>query len=471
MKVLFIDEIKKNIVDNKIVVVVNDLNYIALQLYNYLNRINIKYLNSINLKSMTYNTYIDIKNNVSYILVRYKNNWIKFISAKKILNKNIILDNKNKKIIKYIFKNYGVESSFGNYAKKIFLNSNIENKKYLVTINNKEYNFINKSYYSGLCFLNSKYKNKILNDVNIIDINSLYPFIMFKYELPVRRGVYYKGKYKNNKIYKYYIQHIKVDFKVKNMGIAFLHNKNFFNINEKIENSNNQLIDLYLTNFDIELLYKNYDIYEIYFIDGYMYSTNKILYKNYIEKFYKLKNNTKNELLKRFYKLLLNSLYGKLGSRKKLQKKEPCILNDKIVYKLSNKEIDAGGWYMPASIFIASIGRYILLKDIEKIKNDFIYCDTDSIHFLNSKNIKIFNINKKMGSYKIEAKNATAKYLKLKTYIYKDNKNLKKVVAGVPAEDLKNINFNNLKNNTKILVNKKVLKNGILTTKKIKVKI
>ena len=289
--------------------------------------------------------------------------------------------------------------------------------------------------------------------------------------LPVRSGIYYMGSYKKNKLYNLYIQHIRANFKIKKNGIAFLSNKNIY-INKNIDTSEGRLFDLYLTNYDLENFIENYDIFEIYYIDGYMYCSNNKLYNKFVKKFYKLKSNEKNETKKHFYKLLLNSFFGRLCTKKSIIKKEPEIKKNKIVFKTCKDEIKTNGGYIPVGVFITSIARKIMLDNIKKVYDDFIYCDTDSIHFLNyKKNYKKFKISKKIGDFKIEVKNGLAKYLKLKTYIIYNNKINKKVVAGAPAESLKNININNFKNNKKIIVFKNVIKGNKRILKKYSIKI
>ena len=248
--------------------------------------------------------------------------------------------------------------------------------------------------------------------------------------------------------------------------------KNFFNFGN-LKSSDGKLIDLYLSNYDLELFFLNYEIYELYYIDGYMYSSTDLLFKDFVKKFYKLKQNEKNKTKKNFYKLILNSLFGRINTKKNIIKKEPVLKNKNIILKMSNEIIKSDGGYLPVGVFITSISRYLLLTDIFKIKNDFIYCDTDSIHFFNFENIKNFKISKKLGNYKLEFKNSKAKYIKLKTYIISDGKKTKKVIAGIQQEFLKNINLKNLNNNSKIKIKRKILdkKNNIYKYKNFNIKI
>lgn len=469
----------------------HNLSFDGLFIIKYLLKNNFVYHDNNNIKNNSFNSYIDVFNNIYNIKIRYKNKYIKIYDSKKILNysvdelaqntkyKKIKYNfNNNKKInsklklrckndvkivkenIKNIILNYGVESTAASLSIKNFIKENIKNinfKKCYPEISDQDFKNIHNAMIGGLCYLNNYYKNKELKNVYVYDINSMYPSIMQNELLPYGDPIYYKNEYEEDFIHKKYIQHIKVDFKLKKDKIPFLiFSKNFDYYNgEPITSSDGMMWDLWLTDDDLKLFYDVYDIYEIYYIEGYKFKATNKIFNKYIKKYYKLKMSAKDNIEKNFYKILLNSLYGKFGNRKSFYKKQPILENNKIIFKLLKKEYKNEGIYLPVAVFVNSYGRKLLYNAINKNIDKFIYCDTDSIHIIGkAENIKIDN--KKIGYYKLEAENVKAKYLKSKCYIYQNKKKIKKVISGANKESREKINFKNFKKG--LIIKNKMLK-------------
>ena len=149
--------------------------------------------------------------------------------------------------------------------------------------------------YGGLNYFNKKNLKNTNNNMYIYDVNSLYPFVMCKYKLPYGCPLFFSGAYKNDKLYNIYIQHIKVDYKIKKDAKILLSKNNEYNINDNSEliSSHGMLEDLYFTNFDLEIFLENYDINEIYYINGLKFKITNKIFTNYIKKIYNLNQNEK----------------------------------------------------------------------------------------------------------------------------------------------------------------------------------
>ena len=171
--------------------------------------------------------------------------------------------------------------------------------------------YIRKSYLGGLCIVNKKYKNILLSNCKCYDKNSMYPSKMqkelFAYGIPVKG----EGRYAENKKYPVYIQHVKCQIKLKDNHIPCLMLKRFLQLkNEYIEDTGDEIIELYLTMVDMKLLYDAYDILYIEFIDYLMFRGSTKLFTEFIDTIYLLKQNS--EGAKRLLsKRRLNSFYGK----------------------------------------------------------------------------------------------------------------------------------------------------------------
>ncbi|MCI4409217.1 MAG: hypothetical protein JHC26_09005 [Thermofilum sp.] len=127
------------------------------------------------------------------------------------------------------------------------------------------------------------------------------------------------------------------------------------------------------------------------------------IFKDYVEYYYSKRQEAKekgDKVNNMFYKLLLNSLYGKFGEKRKLQKMVADLKIDRSVlyispkgkrYKIIDgvlievipKDIDYGR-FTAISSFITSQARAYLWKLMNMVPPEkILYCDTDSIHLIN----------------------------------------------------------------------------------------
>lgn len=341
---------------------------------------------------------------------------------------------------------------------------NFENDKY-----------IRKSYRGGIVYLNPKYKEKLITDkVYCFDVNSMYPFNMTDKLLPYGYPSFFKGKYKEDKNYPLYIQHIFVDCKLKNnrMPTILLDNVHYGKLTY-ITDTDGEMIELYLTKPDYELLIENYYIYDIKYIDGMKFYGSKNLFKKYIIPLYENKCKTKGSA-KELNKILLNGLYGKFALNPKHQNKIPYLNTENIVsFKNGGITVDKT-IYTAVSSFITGYSRKYLIDTIHKNFDNFIYCDTDSIHLV-SPNLIGGEINdKKLGAFKLEKVYIKSKYIAQKCYMgVKDDGKKDVKIAGCPKNICKNIDFDDFYIGNTFdgkLLPKKVKGGSILVTTKFTIK-
>lgn len=192
----------------------------------------------------------------------------------------------------------------------------------------------------GFTYLNPIYKDKEVKKGFVLDVNSLYPYCMTEFNLPYGEGVFYKGKYKEDKVYDLYIQSISVNFKIKKGKIPTIQIKNDrFNFapTEYLESSNNQAVILYLTSVDLKLFLEHYEIIDIEYLSGWKFKSTKGLFFDYVNKWTKRKieaSKNKNKGQRTLSKLMLNSLYGKFATSLKTRSKIPYLDGDIVKYRL-----------------------------------------------------------------------------------------------------------------------------------------
>lgn len=291
---------------------------------------------------------------------------------------------------------------------------------------------IRKAYRGGFCQCNNDYIAKtIRTPVWYNDVNSLYPYIMKTAYLPYGLPVEFDGEYEKDHEYPYYIQKIQVNMCLKYNGIPCILNKskgiNCKYIIDTQDDETGSLLKLSLTNYDLELLYKNYDIYEIKYNGGYKFKVRNDMFIDYVNKFYHMKQEATtnaNASLRAIAKLFLNSLYGKFGQNPVRCRKLPFIDSErKVRFYKTEKTIAKKFNYLPVAVFITSLARYKILNDIEKLgKDNWLYTDTDSILSLKPLDNDLLD-NEELGKYKVEQIFKKCRVLGPKTYWGKSTSN------------------------------------------------
>lgn len=154
-----------------------------------------------------------------------------------------------------------------------------------------------------------------------------------------------------------------------------------------------------------------YDFYEtdeadVWFIEM---APNTIL-KPYIDLLFEGKeNNTGTK--KYFFKILLNSLYGKFLSRP-----DGIRMDYTDGQRTKMDETDRKTYYLPLGSWIATSGRVDLMRAMLSIPcEDVLYCDTDSIIYKGDK-LPAVTLGKKLGMWDVEHKDVEVNIVGPKTY-------------------------------------------------------
>lgn len=312
--------------------------------------------------------------------------------------------------------------------------------------NNDEY--IRQSYRGGFTFCNPVFQGQDIGAGMVLDVNSLYPSVMYFEQLPVGEGIYFEGKYVNDKAFPLYVAHFKINFEVKEKHIPSLQLKNncMFAPTDYIKSSEGELIDIYMTNVDFELFCKQYEILEIEYVDGYKYTCSDKYFKDYIDFWMNEKitaGKEGNGAKRAIAKLMLNSLYGKFALNPKVKGKIPYEEDGVLHFKLGEEE-EREPIYIPVGTFITAYARRKTISSAQKCYERFLYADTDSLHLIGSETPDGLEIDDyKLGAWKIESIFKRARFLRAKTYIEDEGEKLKVTCAGMPASVYKNVTWDN----------------------------
>lgn len=317
-----------------------------------------------------------------------------------------------------------------------------------------------QGYKGGFTYLNPIYKGKDVGVGVVLDVNSLYPSVMYKEPMPIGEPILYQGKYVEDKVYPLYIQMISCCFELKEGMIPTIQIKgSHFIENEYLENSEGEIVTLVLSSVDLKLFLEHYNVYELTYECGWKFKAMNGIFTEYIDKWIKVKKESTingNKGMRALAKLMLNSLYGKFSQSLEIQSKYPYLENGIVKYYLSDKE-DRNGLYLPIGIFITSYAREKTIRTSQSIKDYSIkkygkdlyyYSDTDSIHTgLSIEELEKFcDIDPvELGCWKHESTFKKARFIRQKCYLELIDDEVKICCAGMPKECYKYVEWEKFK--------------------------
>ena len=324
---------------------------------------------------------------------------------------------------------------------------------------------IRRAYRGGFTYLNPIYKNKETKEGEVLDVNSLYPSVMYEKILPFGDPFFFEGKYKEDKVYPLYIQRLTCRFKIKEGKIPTIQIKHSrFVDNEYLTDSGDEPVALTLTNVDLELFLEQYDVFELNYECGWKFKGMSGLFTKYIDKWIKIKNDATisgNKGMRQVAKIMLNSLYGKFATSLDVQSKIPFLENDIVKYKLGEKG-KKDGVYLPMGAFITAYARDKTIRTSQAIKDYSIskygidmycYSDTDSIHTT----LPIDELKKfceiddvELGKWKHESHFTRAKFIRQKTYLEEIDGEIKITCAGLPQKCYDQVTWDSFKEGMKV---------------------
>ena len=324
---------------------------------------------------------------------------------------------------------------------------------------------IRRAYRGGFTYLNPFYKNKSVGCGEVLDVNSLYPSVMYKEILPFGEPFFYKGEYVEDKVYPLYIQRLTCSFKIKNGKIPTIQIKHSrFIDNEYLTDSGEEPVALTLTSVDLKLFLEQYDVWDLNYESGWKFKGMRGLFTEYIDKWIKVKNEATisgNKGMRQVAKIMLNSLYGKFATSLDVQSKIPYLEGDIVKYKLGEKDTK-DGVYLPMGAFITAYARDKTIRTSQAIKDYSIkkygvdmycYSDTDSIHtILPIEELKQFcEIDDvELGKWAHESSFTRAKFIRQKTYLEEIDGEIQITCAGLPQRCYNQVTWDNFKEGLKV---------------------
>lgn len=331
--------------------------------------------------------------------------------------------------------------------------------------------YIHKSYRGGWCYLVKGKENRIYHNGITADVNSLYPSMMSSESgnrYPIGLPKFWKGNYIPDEALadnKYYFIHVRCRFYIKKNKLPFIQIKNnkLYKATEMLETSDvynkttgkyqsryiingveyDTRQDLYMTMTDYQLLLDHYNLEDFEIVDGCYFYSEIGLFDEYIEKYKKIKLESKGAL-RTLAKLFLNNLYGKMASSKDSSFKYAFVRDDGSIGFTEVEEYNKQAGYIAIGSAITSYARNFTIRSAQANyhgadKAGFIYADTDSIHCdLPAEQITGITVHdKNFCCWKLESSWDNAIFVRQKTYIeHVTHEDL------IPLEQLKDDNGN-----------------------------
>lgn len=313
--------------------------------------------------------------------------------------------------------------------------------------------YIRHSYKGGWCYVVKGKENQIKHNGITADVNSLYPSMMHSESgnrYPVGLPTFWSGDYipdealQNNR---YYFVRIRTRFYIKPDKLPFIQIKHSFMYDgtemletsdvysEKLGRYYDKVIDdftgeevstrveLTLTMTDFKLIKEHYQLVDFEIVDGCYFESMIGLFDEYINKYKKIKQESKGAI-RELAKLFLNNLYGKFASSTDSSFKVAYVKPDGALgfFPVYAQDKEAG--YIPIGSAITSYARNFTIRAAQMNyygvdKCGFIYADTDSIHCdLPAEQIRGIKVDaKEFCCWKLESYWDDAIFVRQKTYI------------------------------------------------------
>lgn len=307
---------------------------------------------------------------------------------------------------------------------------------------------IRQSYKGGFTFCDPRFQGLDIDEGIVLDVNSLYPSVMYYEKLPYGEGIFFNGKYVKDDLYNLYIQMITCQFELKENHIPTIQLKNNLSFipTQYLSSSEGEEVTMCLTSVDLKLFFEHYNVYNITYHSGWKFKSTTGLFKDYIDKWNTIKVESTingNKAMRTLAKLMLNSLYGKFALNPHVQSKHPYFEDDMVKYRLGEKET-RDPIYIPVGTFITAWARYKTITSAQKVYDRFLYADTDSLHLIGTEIPAELEIDPvKLGAWKHESTFTRARFIRQKTYIEEIDGKINITCAGMPSRCYQHVTWDN----------------------------
>lgn len=309
---------------------------------------------------------------------------------------------------------------------------------------------VRDAYKGAFTYCNPKFRGKDVGAGIVLDINSLYPWVMREKMLPYKEGKHFDGQYIKDGDYPLYTQYIDCCFKLKEGFLPTIQLKNSLSFNpvEYVEYSGEEPITMCMTNVDLDIFFKHYDVWDIHYHGGWKFQASNSMFKIFVDYWteQKIKASEEGNIgMRLISKINMNSLYGKFALNPNVCSKIPVFMDGQVKYIRGEQET-RDPIYIPVGAFITAYARATTITAAQSQYDRFIYADTDSLHMVGTDLPDNLDIHQtRLGAWKHEGTFTRARFIRSKTYIEEMDGELHITCAGMPKRCHKYVTWDNFK--------------------------
>lgn len=291
----------------------------------------------------------------------------------------------------------------------------------------RETDLVAEAFNGGFVWIDPEWRNRHTGPGISVDANSLYPSVALANRLPCGRPKPFEGKAEDDGLIT--LQSALVDWDIKPDGLPVLPRR--YRKDEAEPGHSMQPTLLTMTDIDWQLVKENYDLMILEWKGGLKFYGQRGMFDEYIGKWGERKRHSDSGQ-RMMAKMMLNSLFGKLGTKTRRRNLIPTWENGKIVYDESRVKLSQG-IYMPVAAWINAYGRRELIHAIQANRGRAVYCDTDSMHLIGTDEPQgIILDDKAFGAWKVEKRFDDCMHIREKSYMWEDSHGLECKVSGMP---------------------------------------
>lgn len=300
---------------------------------------------------------------------------------------------------------------------------------------------IRKAYRGGWTYCDPRTQAKVVGPGAVYDVNSLYPSVMFNELLPYGEPKWFQRFPEPDDEYPLWIASLTFTAKIKPDHVPCIQVKGSgMFVSTEYLTEIVEPVTLSITNVDLELWEKHYDLDILSWNGGWKFKATTGLFDDYVNKWMHIKNTTTGGL-RHIAKLHLNSLYGKFATNPDVTGKVPTLKDDTLKLVEGQPET-RNPVYTAMGVFITAYARHLTISAAQANYATFAYADTDSLHLLTLEPPIDVVVGDELGEWAHEYNFETGMFWRAKTYSEQEpGGRMHTHIAGMPPQVAKNITF------------------------------